>query len=353
MIPASVVVLAWLVGYATADDECWRTFKPQNRTGDVTFEVPKYAEKQAILGVRRYSVLVFDGGLCADDGVKMKSGFKVRMFAHNEQVAKIHLLEVRKVGRRGYADYALAFRRVGETTLELGVRGRRWKWGVRVVGGGRRAEGERILQFVEARYAAAFTLECFPGAARVGTGAGVVRMSEVALGQRVADSGIGDSPVYMFSHRDPDAVARFVRVQYRDMRLNVTRMLTASPGHYVWTTARRLRAMDELQVGDALLDAQGRNTLRITRVSDVVDLGLYNPHTISGSLVVDGVLVSSYTRAVTPASATSALCVIRAFHRLIPSTWPTQTLMRLIHRIHLLSTSSLFVDIAYFFSFHH
>ncbi len=154
------------------------------------------------------------------------------------------------------------------------------------------------------------TAECFPASALVTLWNGAQRrMDQVQLGDVLANAGRRKaSPVYMFTHRDHDVYASFVRVHF-----GVHRTLTASSGHFVYANGA-LKAMGDVTVGDSL-HADNGAVLRVRRVDEVWERGLYNPHTISGELVVNGVRVSAYTRAVKPAAAHSMLAVLRALQR--------------------------------------
>lgn len=55
-----------------------------------------------------------------------------------------------------------------------------------------------------------------------------------------------------------------------------------------------------------------RGPQRLVAVAAVRDVGLYNPHTASGVVVVDGVIVSCYTAAVRAAAAHALLAPVRA-----------------------------------------
>lgn len=91
--------------------------------------------------------------------------------------------------------------------------------------------------------------------------------------------------------------------------------------------------------------------LTVTHVSDVWDQGLYNPHTTSGSLLVNGVAVSCYTSAVPFRMAHALLTPVRAavlFYYLLRasyvqclSTWRWNGPMCVIHWAHSVLLSAL------------
>lgn len=146
---------------------------------------------------------------------------------------------------------------------------------------------------------------CFPatGTVQLSTGA-VIPMRDLRVGDRVLDDSGGYSPVYMFSHRSSTARAEFVR-----LHTDNDHILTLSPGHYVHTPIG-LATAAAIQMGDTVMTASGKALVK--RTERTWARGLYNPHTISGNLVVDGVVASVYTSAVEPCVAHALLVPIRA-----------------------------------------
>lgn len=155
-----------------------------------------------------------------------------------------------------------------------------------------------------------------------------VRMHELQLGDRVLVGTAPDDPqhavystIFAFSHRDRYARAAFIEVTLADT--NATLRLT--PGHYVHSS-RRLVAARVLRARDALRRGDGRQ-VRITRVRQVMAHGLYNPQTMHGDIVVNGICASTFTMAVAPRCAVALLAPVRAMHAVsrtmgdVVSTW--------------------------------
>lgn len=147
---------------------------------------------------------------------------------------------------------------------------------------------------------------CFPGSTlvRLSTGA-LVPLSRLQLGDRVAVGNGEFSDVFMFTHRDASARARFVRLETTS---GAVIRLTA--GHYLYVNGR-LRAAGAVRVGDVLRGGDGIPGV-VTRVGNVQGIGLFNPQTAHGDIVVDGVTASTYTRAVAPRAAHALLAPVRA-----------------------------------------
>lgn len=156
---------------------------------------------------------------------------------------------------------------------------------------------------------------CFPAGARVRLPCGSSRAIEnIRLGD-VVESGVNQSSptkVYLQTHADADAYSGFVRLHFDDGGT-----LTASGSHYVAVTkgdGPGILAMDELVVGSRLISYAGSSRL-VVRVEWVWERGLYNPHTMSGYLIVEDTLVTSYTRALAVRSAHGVLAFPRALYR--------------------------------------
>ncbi len=84
----------------------------------------------------------------------------------------------------------------------------------------------------------------------------------------------------------------------------------------------RLVAAGMAAIGAVVSDA---TKARIVRLERALDVGLYNPQTIDGSIVVNQVRVSTFTTAVHPAVAACALGPLRLAH-----WWRMRWLQRLV-----------------------
>lgn len=166
-------------------------------------------------------------------------------------------------------------------------------------------------------------VSCFPGSATVRTADGQPKaLSQLQLGDSVlsvgADGTLQYSPVYMWSSRRPDEDAAFVRMR-TDSGLNIT----VTPGHYLFAwrgegaqqaaqaalgnpAAWPLVLPTQLAVGDVLPVAgavapggrggAARTALaRVVATERVQETGVYMPHTLTGAIVVDGVVASELT----------------------------------------------------------
>lgn len=154
---------------------------------------------------------------------------------------------------------------------------------------------------------------CFPAAATVQLESGEhVRMDELQIGN-VVHVGYGQySPVFMFTHRDAKYrnPHEYIRIQTASGHV-----LIATAGHYIYVDADdSLRAARDVREGDAIVLGTGTvsQVVAVQRGGQYDSFGLYNPHTLHGDIVVDGVLSSTYTTAVQPSVAHVLLAPLRS-----------------------------------------
>lgn len=153
---------------------------------------------------------------------------------------------------------------------------------------------------------------CFPADAVVDANDGnYKKMKELRIGDKVADGKGGLTDVIFFTHRERNSRNAFLKFTTLSGKT-----LTVSPGHYVYTNGGILRAASSLKIGEGL-DLVGDVSSPITFIEDVRAIGLYNPQTTSGTLVVDGFKVSTYTTAIHPDLAHRLLMApVRLLYRL-------------------------------------
>lgn len=147
--------------------------------------------------------------------------------------------------------------------------------------------------------------ECFPADASVELESGAsVSMAVLELGDRVRVADGSFSDVYLFSHRNAKAVSQFIRISTARASLSLT------PGHLLVVNGK-LAAARSVKVGDsvAVLEPGSKRRAKVSTVKAVAmhkGRGLYNPHTLEGTLVVNGVVTSCLTEAL-PSSVASLL----------------------------------------------
>lgn len=163
--------------------------------------------------------------------------------------------------------------------------------------------------------------QCFPASSVVHLSPrSVIPMSELRIGHSVLMADRTNSEVFAFSHRDQDTTAWFTRL--------VTSLgnLTVTSGHYIYTAsmeneAASVTAAGKVPKGHFLVRGEGKDRARIWNVVQVREKGLYNPHTMSNELIVDGFRVSTFTKSVKPYVANSLLAPLRALYKVTRRDW--------------------------------
>jgi hypothetical protein len=151
--------------------------------------------------------------------------------------------------------------------------------------------------------------KCFPAAATVELENGSTKtMAEVQIGDRVLVAAGVYSPVYMFSHRLEAVKTAFVTVE----AAGLATPLQLTPDHYLYVNGE-LATAATVTVGDAITLRDGARAA-VTKVHTTWAQGLYNPHTLHGDIVVNGVTTSTYTQGIAPALAHAALWPVRALY---------------------------------------
>lgn len=145
---------------------------------------------------------------------------------------------------------------------------------------------------------------CFPSTARLQLANGkLIDMRDLEAGQHV-HVGYGTvSPIFLFTHKQADVVRPFARITTK-----TGHQVTLSQGHYLYANGR-LTSAKAVRVGDILETTDGESA--VVRTEMVRLRGLYAPHTIHGDIVVDGVRVSGYSRALHPRLAHALLAPVR------------------------------------------
>lgn len=160
---------------------------------------------------------------------------------------------------------------------------------------------------------------CFPSTGTVRTIDGNQRkIKDIRIGD-IVETGYGRyAPVFSWTHKQEVSYRRYTYVQVHTSR---DKLLELTPSHYVYIFDRKhLIPAGEIRPGLRLISEDGSplEVLNVTR--KVFNGGLYNPHTLHGDIVVDGVLTSTYTTAVAPRSAHALLAPLRALYLIAKDT---------------------------------
>ena len=114
-------------------------------------------------------------------------------------------------------------------------------------------------------------------------------MKELQVGDLVLTGSKNYEAVYAFGHHKQDGLYSFLQVHTK----NEQTPFEVTPEHLVFLSGRMnpVRA-DSIKVGDELRGAT--SGARVTKIAHVHKQGLYAPLTAKGSVVVDGIVASSY-----------------------------------------------------------
>lgn len=152
---------------------------------------------------------------------------------------------------------------------------------------------------------------CFPADATVKRYDGlVVSMEDLAISEKIAIGGGEHSDVFFFGHRSSEQTSEFVSIQHAGS----DRSLRISPNHYLYVDGK-LRTARSVRPGHRLRGADGEDTLFVLNVKREELRGLYAPTSMHGDLLVDGIVVSSYTDVMHPGFAHKLLHPLRLLYR--------------------------------------
>lgn len=146
---------------------------------------------------------------------------------------------------------------------------------------------------------------CFPAGAIVELERGdIVPIDSLAIGDSVKVGRNKFSKVFMFAHR-----LGAVETEFIILRTASGSTLALSGGHYIYSNSE-LVAATTVRVGDELSLGDGGSSAVVSVDREILS-GLYNPQTLDGNIVVDGILASTYTTAMEPGFAHLGLTPFR------------------------------------------
>lgn len=155
---------------------------------------------------------------------------------------------------------------------------------------------------------------CFPANAKVMLQSGEYKtVEQLQVGESVLDSAGSYSPVILFTHADSDVWSEFIHIHGENSEVIL------SPGHFLYANSRAIAAEDVRPKNVLTRVSKHANMINssiVVTVERKTLRGLYNPQTASGNIIIywgakDGVLATTYTRAVSPHFAHSLLWPLR------------------------------------------
>lgn len=131
---------------------------------------------------------------------------------------------------------------------------------------------------------------CFSANAEVEVaGVGAVRMDSLKIGDSILTSNNSYSKVYSFGHYSPEDEQDVIEIR----TTNMEKPLEISDKHMLLVNGN-LSPASSVKVGDNLVSVDGIDVeVKSVRVLTGVK-GIYAPHTVEGTLVVNGVVASNY-----------------------------------------------------------
>lgn len=147
---------------------------------------------------------------------------------------------------------------------------------------------------------------CFPADGQVKLDDGSFkRMDQLVIGDNVQVAPNTYSKIFSFTHQDARSFQSFV-----SLKTASGHELVVTPSHYVYADDVSMPAKD-VRKGMTLRVETGLPSV-VVDVGRVKKAGLYNPQTVQGDIMVNGVLATTYTSAVEPVTAHAMLAPFRA-----------------------------------------
>ena len=131
-----------------------------------------------------------------------------------------------------------------------------------------------------------------------------VAMRNVKLGDQLMTSNGEYSLVYSFHHVNAEQEADFIRLEHADGTLEITAK------HFIHKADASVVRADQVRVGDVLKGMHNK-PMEILSIDTTTKTGVYAPVTVTGDLVVDGLVASAYASLL---SDVSPLLQDYAFH---------------------------------------
>jgi len=148
---------------------------------------------------------------------------------------------------------------------------------------------------------------CFPASGTVELEDHTIKsMDQLTIGDKVRVGPDAFSEVYFFSTSMSETTSKFVKISTGHTDLSLT------AGHFLYANGKQMQAR-HIKAGDVISLGNGTTTPVIS-VGSVWGPGLFNPHTLHGDIVVDGIVTTTYTDAVHPKLAHALLMPLRALY---------------------------------------
>ena len=123
---------------------------------------------------------------------------------------------------------------------------------------------------------------CFPTKALVQLQDGsTIEIKDLKKGDMVMSSPTTYSKVYMFTHSELDSKNIFIKITTKSGHC-----IKLTPSHFLYVNKTLLQAM-YVKIGD-MLETTSNTSDQVISVSSETDIGIFNPVTYDGTIMVDG-----------------------------------------------------------------
>lgn len=151
---------------------------------------------------------------------------------------------------------------------------------------------------------------CFPATAAVNMQDGSVKlMHELVIGDKVKVGHGKYSEVFFFTHSTKYGLFAFVELECKDCEKAIR-----LSGDHILPVNGELKAAKLVQVGDLIVKGCGKDST-VTRARYVMGRGIFNPHTMDGRIIVNGIEATTYTLAIEWNAAHAMLSPLRGLFR--------------------------------------
>lgn len=151
---------------------------------------------------------------------------------------------------------------------------------------------------------------CFPESATVYLVDGSRKsMHSLRIGDTILSAPGHFSSVFMFTHRMSEIIHQFVVLSTTHTNISLT------SGHFLYVNGE-LAPAGNVRCGDRIRLHNGSEDV-VKNISFELKRGLYNPQTMHGDIVVNGVHASTYTKTVSPFMAHGLLAPLRMIYHYI------------------------------------
>jgi hypothetical protein len=118
---------------------------------------------------------------------------------------------------------------------------------------------------------------------------GVIPVKDLRIGDRVKSADGSMGTVYSFGHYQPDVNTEYIRIHAKGH----SKVLEISKDHLIFVNGTAV-PVSSVAIGDKVDLGAGRGSSEVIKMKAVTRKGAFAPFTMSGTIVVSGVVASAY-----------------------------------------------------------